>query len=436
MSKKSLRPDRRAVLGGVGASFLLQVLPAVAQARAALALEAAAGTLSLKAGQPPIAVWRLTGGPDAGPLRFKRGETIDVTLTNRLPVPIALTWVGLDGNAAAEPLTGRPALAAGASATFPITLRHAGTMTVGLVAVGSGQAPPSISRAVLVSEPEPLLVDRDEVLLFQDWRLRPDGSVIAPGNDPSDAATVFTVKDAASADVTLSLNERIRLRFINASQAQVIAITIANYNIRVMAIDGQPSEPFLARDGLVVLAPGSRIDIFVEANKPANMPSAIMLLDGREAHPIGKFIVSDAKPVRPAPLPPAAALPSNGLPAQLDLKSALRVDLPLGTADWLAPAALTPTTPPAFKVKRGRIVVLALTNRGAKPVAFQLHGHHFRLLDRLDDGWKPFWLDTLAIEVGATQRIAFAAEFPGLYPMQAVAADWAAPRLMRSYLVE
>ena len=44
---------------------------------------------------------------------------------------------------------------------------------------------------------------------------------------------------------------------------------------------------------------------------------------------------------------------------------------------------------------------------------FHLHGHHFRLLDRLDDGWKPFWLDTLAIEPGQTQRIAFAAEHAG-----------------------
>ena len=54
--------------------------------------------------------------------------------------------------------------------------------------------------------------------------------------------------------------------------------------------------------------------------------------------------------------------------------------------------------------------MLALTNRGDLPVVFHLHGHHFRLLDRLDDGWKPFWLDTLAIDSGQTERIAFAAE--------------------------
>ena len=74
-------------------------------------------------------------------------------------------------------------------------------------------------------------------------------------------------------------------------------------------------------------------------------------------------------------------------------------------------------------------MVLALTNRGDLPVVFHLHGHHFRLLDRLDDGWKPFWLDTLAIDSGQTQRIAFAATYAGRWLLEAAATDWAAPRL-------
>jgi FtsP/CotA-like multicopper oxidase with cupredoxin domain len=80
--------------------------------------------------------------------------------------------------------------------------------------------------------------------------------------------------------------------------------------------------------------------------------------------------------------------------------------------------------------------VLALANRGAVPTVFHLHGHHFRLLDRLDDGWKPFWLDTLAIEPGQTQRIAFAAEHAGRWLIESFATDWAAPRLVRWYAIE
>ena len=105
-------------------------------------------------------------------------------------------------------------------------------------------------------------------------------------------------------------------------------------------------------------------------------------------------------------------------------------------ADWVTPASFASSAAPAFRVKAGRTVVLALTNRADIPEIFHLHGHHFRLLDRLDDGWKPFWLDTLAIEAGQTQRIAFSAEHAGRWLLESMATDWAAPRLVRWYSVE
>jgi FtsP/CotA-like multicopper oxidase with cupredoxin domain len=105
-------------------------------------------------------------------------------------------------------------------------------------------------------------------------------------------------------------------------------------------------------------------------------------------------------------------------------------------ADWTRPADFAPSAPPAFRAKAGRAAVLALTNRAPVAAVFHLHGHHFRLLDRLDDGWKPFWLDTLAIEPGQTQRIAFLAEHAGRYLIEQVATDWASPRLVRCYSVE
>jgi FtsP/CotA-like multicopper oxidase with cupredoxin domain len=205
-----------------------------------------------------------------------------------------------------------------------------------------------------------------------------------------------------------------------------------------MAIDSQPSEPFLARNGALVLAPGGRADAFIDLTSPAGSVVPILLHDGKEARPIGKIRIASESPIRQAPLPPAPPLPSNGLPERLDLKNATRIDLPLGgpSGDWVTPAKFITTAAPAFRVKRGRTVVLALANRAAIATVFHLHGHHFRLLDRLDDGWKPFWLDTLAIEPGQTQRIAFLAEYPGRYLIESVATDWAAPRLVRWYAVE
>jgi FtsP/CotA-like multicopper oxidase with cupredoxin domain len=65
-----------------------------------------------------------------------------------------------------------------------------------------------------------------------------------------------------------------------------------------------------------------------------------------------------------------------------------------------------------FTVNRGRPVSLGIQKPSGGPHVVHLHGHHFRLLDRLDDGWKPYWLDTLVIgEAG--ERIAFVADNPG-----------------------
>src|SRR4029079_2792696 len=97
-------------------------------------------------------------------------------------------------------------------------------------------------------------------------------------------------------------------------------------------------------------------------------------------------------------------------------KGALRVELLLGKAppDWMAPASFAAAgTSPAFPAQASRPVGPALTDRYCLGIVFHLHGHHFRLLDRLDDGWKPFWLDTLAIDPGQTPRIALLAEHAG-----------------------
>ena len=428
--------NRREMIAGLGAAVLVPIWPvaARAQARPALALQARAESVVLRPNAPATPIWSLQG-PE---LRFKRGETLDIVFGNELPVPAVLNWRGIDGVPATEPLTARPPLAGGGKDALQLPLRHAGTFLCDLGLLGDGQAQPSRAYPLVVRESEPVAVDRDQVFLIEDWRGLPDGTAIAPGAEPKDAAPAYTVNGRTSFEISVRTNERVRLRFISACQRAVIATKIENYDIRVMAIDGQPAEPFQARNGALVLAPGGRADVFIDVTMPAGTSTPILLHDGKEARPVGKVVVSSEPPARPAPLPPAPPLPSNGLPERLDLKNATRVDLPLGNppGDWVPPTKFSATAPPAFRAKAGRVVVLALTNRAAIATVFHLHGHHFRLLDRLDDGWKPFWLDTLAIEPGQTQRIAFLAEYAGRYLIESVATDWAAPRLVRWYAVE
>ena len=425
--------DRRELMAGVGAVALAPMWTSagVAQVGPVLQLEGKTDSLTLRPGAPATAVWGL-GQPD---LRFKRGDIVEVGwngVKGRDGVGV-LNWRGIDGAPEVEPLPAR---------LFKVTklmpLRHAGTFLCDLGLLGDGRVPPSRAYPLVVRESEPVAVDRDEVLLIEDWRIRPDGTGVSPGSDPADAMTIHTINGQTSLDFSARANERVRLRIINGGQRSVIAVKLEGLDVRVMAVDGQPSEPFQARNGAVVLAPGGRIDAFIDVTAAAGTETPILLHDGKEARPIGKIRVASESPIRPAPLPPAPPLPSNGLPERLDLKNATRVDLPLGgpSGDWVTPAKFIASAAPAFRAKAGRTVVLALTNRAAIATVFHLHGHHFRLLDRLDDGWKPFWLDTLAIEPGQTQRIAFRAEYPGGNLIESVATDWAAPRLVRWYAVD
>jgi len=430
MARPIFHLTRRNLLAGFGASALTGLVPAWAQTR--MVVQARPARIALRPGGSETPIWSL-GNQE---FRFRRGETVQLDVSNELPVPIALNWRGLDGVPAAAPLTGRPPLAASAKESVAIPLRHAGTLLCDINLLGDGAARPSRAQAVVVQEGEPVPVDRDEVLLIEDGQLLPDGSAMAAGSAPKDAVAVYTVNGALAPDFMCRVNERLRLRFINASQRSVIAVKIDQVELRVMAIDSQPAEPFVARNGALVLAPGGRVDAFVDATAPGGTVLPILLHDGKEVRPVGRLVVTNDPPVRTAPRPPAPPLPSNGLPARFDLRSALRVDLALNGQDWIVPARFGASAQPAFRAKAGRIVVLALTNRADIATVFHLHGHHFRLLDKLDDGWKPFWLDTLAIEPGQTQRIAFAAEYAGRWLIESAATDWAAPRLVRWYAVE
>ncbi|UPK32076.1 multicopper oxidase domain-containing protein [Bradyrhizobium sp. 186] len=434
METRIFASTRREVLAGLGAS-VVGVLGggAVPPVTAQVALQARLASLALRPAQPATPIWELAAVSHIGNVRLKRGDRCEVVFRNDLPVPLAPVWYGLNGATAADPLRGRAPTAPDATETSIISIPNAGTLLADFRLFEDGLKAPGRPLPIIAEETSRAAVDRDEVLLIEEWRLRPDGTALPPGRDPKDTQPFYTLNGRTSFELSAAANERLRLRFINGSQRTVLAIKLENHDVRVMAMDGQPAEPFPARSGAVVLAPGARVDVFVDTATSA----PFLLHDGKEAHQVGSLTIS-GRLERRVPLFDPQPLPSNGLPDQLDLKGALRFDVALSAPDagWIRPASFSTSSAPAFRAKAGRTVVLALKNPAPVTTVFHLHGHHFRLLDRLDDGWKPYWLDTLAIEPGQTQRIAFAATSPGRWLIESVVTDWAAPRLVRWYAVE
>jgi len=435
MSNRIPLTGRREFITGFGAVAIasaLPIYPAIG-ARAPL-LRATVGTVAPTEGGPETSVWAFA----ASNLRLASTDKQEIAFENGLPIPAVLNWRGITGVRAAEPLLSQTAVVPNGNATLEVPLRYAGTFLCDLRLLGDGAARPSRPLPLVVTESDPVAVDRDEVFLVEDWRLRPDGTAIAPGGAANDTQLAYTVNGLKSPDFTARLNERLRFRFINGCQRSVIGLKLEGQEVRVMALDGYPAEPFPARNSAFAVPPGGRVDVFVDVTSSPGSTSPILLHDGKQARTVARLITSNDPPARDKALPAPLPLPPNGSPQKLELKNALRFDLTLGgpQVDWIAPAKFAATLAPAFRAKAGRAVVLALSNRAEVPTVFHLHGHHFRLLDRLDDGWKPFWLDSLAIEPGQTQRIAFAAEFAGRWLIESVATDWAAPRLLRWYSVE
>jgi FtsP/CotA-like multicopper oxidase with cupredoxin domain len=446
--------SRRRVLAGLGSALGTLALPLRSDAQKApepaemadgfRVLRATSGTASLRGpGAGATDVWGFGGSVPGPTVRVRRGQELKLRVINDLPEPTAIHWHGVRiANAMDGTLLSQKAIAPGARFDYVFTPPDAGTFWYHPHLNASQQVDRGLYGVLIVEEPEPADVDREVVLVFDDWRLTPDGANdVASYGNPHDAAhegrlgDVFTVNGLPALDIPVKINERLRLRLLNAATARMMAVRIEGHAATVMALDGQPAEPFAARDSRIILGPGNRADVFVDAMLQPGAGAAIGLDLPQGFRPLARLVYEPGAPARPSPRPAPKPLAANALPQRMDFKGALKVDVPIegganapmsgmgthghsmaiGANQWTLAgrASMGHDGPPLFSVKRGRTVTIGYVNRTEFPHSMHLHGHHFRLLDRLDDGWKPYWLDTVTVAPRETWRIAFVADNPG-----------------------
>jgi len=406
--------------------------------------------------QPATPIWGYAGVTPGPLLRAKRGEELKVRLVNELSEPTVVHWHGVRLPNAMDgvPHLTQPPIAPGASFDYRFSAPDAGTFWYHAHLYSSEQMDRGLYGALIIDELEKVDVDRDVLLVFDDWRLNADGTIHETSfRSMHDAAhdgrlgNHFTANGVPDFEIAVRSNERIRLRLVNAANARIMSLRLDRHRATVMAIDGQPAEPFVARDGRVTLGPGNRVDLFVDALLEPSATAPIVIDSGSDERALARLVYDSGAPARAAPRSTdPRPLPPNPLPLRMDFAGALKLDVPIEGGAMAMTGAMSgrtgPTTGPTsgmlrdgfdgaavwslagrasdghsgkplFAVKRGRTVMLALANRTAFPHAMHVHGHHFRLLDRLDDGWKPFWLDTVVVPARETWRIAFVADNRG-----------------------
>ena len=444
-------PTRRATLKDLAAATALVALPGGARAQSALTLAAAEPPLRTLTAAPAKArlrpapaldseIWAFDGATPGPTLRMRHGETLRLELLNNTSAPLSLHWHGLRGDAAMDGVGGfsQRAIAPGDRFTYRLKPPDSGTILYRPLVLGAASEPAGrgLSGLLVVEEPEPPPVALDLPVLVTDWLLGDDNAVqpFAPDSPAIAAAgrlgSWVTVNGAAPPQrVPVAPGARVRLRLANACNARIMRLRFDGIKAVVIAVDGQPTESFEPVRSQLPFAPGTRYDLLVDMPAEAGATAIVTALVGSGV-PLVRLVTEGA--ARPASTAPMALRANPTLPAAVRLQDAVRPQMvieggaKLGADLKLDMAGVDPARPwrlnggtgdsagkPLFSVKRGTPIVLAIENKTAFLQPLHVHGHCFRLLHPLDDGWEPYFLDTVQIPDGKRLHIAFIAENPG-----------------------
>jgi FtsP/CotA-like multicopper oxidase with cupredoxin domain len=331
-------------------------------------------------------------GASPGPLlRGAVGRRLHVRLVNGRAEPTSLYWPGLSGG---FPGLGGATLAPGERRDFDFAPATPGFH---LYAPYGPQSAAGLFGAIVIDEAAPPVVDFDAAVVFfgansASWRVN-------GGTGPL--------------KLTAPPGGRVRLRLANASPDFALALKASGATVRIVAIDGRPSELFEPRGGEFPICPSGRFELMFDLTEAV----VELSLGDRTAVRI------EPQGARVADKPAIAALPADAsLPQEIALERALRVSVAIsgsadrgyaingvGGAGW--------PEKPLFSCKHGAPVSLTLVNKTDAAQTLRLEGHSARLLHALDDGWDPYWRDAMLIAPGKTLHAAFVADAPGKWPL-------------------
>jgi len=377
-----------------------------------------------------------------GPLiRIPQGRETVIPFHNGLDEPTTVHWHGLriaNGMDGVADLTQPPVLP-GQDFEYRFTPPDAGTFWYHTHMRSWAQLAYGLAGVLIVDEPSPPVVDQDLVFAIDDWRLdrqmQMDEKSFGSMHDWSHGGRLgnfITVNGQTDKTFEVARGERIRLRLVNIANARVMDLLFGDSDINVIAIDGQPVDPFTPQSGRVVLAPGERADLVIDLTAEPGSVKPIEVVIGEYAYEIAYFAYGQ-KAKREQLLDTPIGLPPNpinktALPAEFQrvpllmqggamggMRSAIYQGEEMGIRElvqngkvWALNGIVGMPADPLFRVKRGTAVSLEVDNDNAWPHAMHIHGHHF-----LRNGSPGVWRDTTLFRRGEKGTMSFIADNPG-----------------------
>lgn len=434
--------SRRRFLVGAGALSLATATPARQVAAQPQILRARKGTARLAPDKyPETPIWGYEGQTPGPMLRIRQGARLTRQFVNELPQASTIHWHGIR---IANAMDGVPDLTQTATPPnktflYDFTAPDAGTYWYHPHNRTWEQMARGLYGALIVDEAKPPEVDRDEVLLIDDWRLTRDASIaenFGAMMDWSHGGRIgnwVTVNGNGAYSLPVRHRERIRLRLVNTANARIFSLGLKALTGWVIALDGQPlTTPTPV--GRMILAPAQRMDLIVDVTGLPGSKAELISFDRDRQYSIAIFDIAGEARAKRLPAPPA--LPPNPVPALGPLGKARRSILRMegGAMGGMRGAMMggkmmdmrtlvgsgkvwafngladMPKTP-LINAAAGETVRIAMVNNTAWPHAMHLHGHHFR---KIEVGRPSGPLrDTLLVDRNKTAEIAFVADNPG-----------------------
>ena len=390
---------------------------------------------------PQTPIWGYEGRVPGPTIRVRQGERVTRRFVNGLPQPSTVHWHGirLDNAMDGAPNLTQPLVYPGEEFLYDFVAPDAGTYWYHSHHRAFEQIARGLYGALVVEEPDPPEIDREEVLLLDDWRLAPDASL----HDSFDAVHDWahagrlgnwvTASGESAWSREASRYERVRLRLVNAANARNFSLGLKHLEGWLVALDGQPLAAVEVA-GSMVLAPGQRADLIVDVVAGEGEEALLVSHEREDSYAVAAFPVRGT--ARGTPLPAPRPLTPNPVPALADLARAPRVTLRMeggamggmreamlggrmtGARDlaglgkvWAFNGLAEMPDAPLLSARRGETVRLTMINDTRWPHAMHLHGHHFRAI--MPDGVAGPLRDTLLVDRGETAEIGFVADNPG-----------------------
>ncbi len=354
-------------------------------------------------------------------LKAKKGDTLVVRVKNSLREPTIVHWHGIRLPAAMDG-TGdvQKPIQPGEEFEYSFVVPDAGTFWYHSHANETVQMERGMYGALIVEDDSDPVFDRERVLVLDDMKLTADHDFTQPGwfverwveSHMGREGNTMLLNGREMPVLDMAAGQLERWRFINASNARYILLSLGGKPFRMIGTDGGLLEaPRTLTEFL--LSPGERIDVaagpFAEGET-----FSIQSLPFLGSHDSKKNLetyatvqIGQAKPTRaflPEKMRTIEALATQDATATRTIEFSLGLSLDKG-ADFLVNRKRHGLDQP---VKVGELQVWEINNRTLMHHPFHLHGFFFQVLEL--NGQAPeymAWKDVFNIPPTGTLKIAW-----------------------------